>query len=116
LPSIDDALIVTPDQGPPIMAEVRSHLDEATVRAIALESTEGLRGGVAVRSAGGPLEVPVGEAARPLARFDRCCWRQGQDAAGRRSTPADPSQPATAEGAKRRDRSVFDRDQGYRSI
>jgi len=62
LPPIDDALIVTSDQGPPTMAEVQSHLDEATVRAIALQSTEGLRRGVAVRSAGGPLEVPVGEA------------------------------------------------------
>ena len=35
LPPIDDALLITPDKGAPIIAEVQSHLDEATVRAIA---------------------------------------------------------------------------------
>ena len=62
LPPIDDALVITPDKGAPIIAEVQSHLDEGTVRAIALQSTAGLRRGVAALAAGGPLEVPVGEA------------------------------------------------------
>src|SRR5271169_868228 len=62
LPPIDDALVVTPDKGAPIIAEVQSHLDEATVRAIALQSTAGLRRGVVAHATGGPLEVPVGEA------------------------------------------------------
>src|SRR5262245_20413997 len=61
LPPIEDALIVMPDQGDPVMAEVQSHLDTTTVRAIALQSTAGLRRGSAVRTAGGPLKVPVGE-------------------------------------------------------
>ena len=38
LPPIDDALLITPGNGAPIIAEVQSHLDEATVRAIALQS------------------------------------------------------------------------------
>ena len=46
LPPIDDALVITPDKGAPIIAEVQSHLDEATVRALALQSTAGLRRGV----------------------------------------------------------------------
>ena len=62
LPPIDDALVITPDKGAPIVAEVQSHLDEATVRAIALQSTAGLRRGVVAHPTGGPLEVPVGEA------------------------------------------------------
>jgi F-type H+/Na+-transporting ATPase subunit beta len=61
LPPIDDALIIVPDKGDPIIAEVQSHLDSTTVRAIALQSTSGLRRGTAVRAAGGPLKVPVGE-------------------------------------------------------
>jgi len=62
LPPIDDALVITPDKGVPIIAEVQSHLDEGTVRAIALQSTAGLRRGVAAHATGGPLKVPVGEA------------------------------------------------------
>ena len=61
LPRVEDALLVTPDKGTPIIAEVQSHLDETTVRAIALQSTAGLRRGAAVHAAGGPLQVPVGE-------------------------------------------------------
>src|SRR6202047_4544153 len=62
LPPIDDALIIMPNTDAPIIAEGQSHLDETTVRAIALQSTAGLRRGVAARASGGPLEVPVGEA------------------------------------------------------
>jgi F-type H+-transporting ATPase subunit beta len=61
LPPIEDALVVTPGKGAPIMAEVQSHLDGTTVRAIALQSTSGLQRGAAVQAAGGPLQVPVGE-------------------------------------------------------
>jgi F-type H+-transporting ATPase subunit beta len=54
LPPIDDALLITPDKGAPIIAEVQSHLDETTVRAIALQPTAGLRRGVAAHVSGGP--------------------------------------------------------------
>src|SRR5262245_20899296 len=61
LPPIEDALVVTPEAGIPIMAEVQAHLDNTTVRAIALQSTAGLRRGAAVEAGGGPLQVPVGQ-------------------------------------------------------
>ena len=62
LPPINDALVITPDNGAPLTAEVQSHLDDAMVRAIALQSTAGLRRGAAARATVGPLEVPVGDA------------------------------------------------------
>ena len=62
LPPIDDALIIMPNTDTPIIAEVQAHLDETTVQAIALQSTAGLRRGVAVHPVGGPLQVPVGDA------------------------------------------------------
>jgi F-type H+/Na+-transporting ATPase subunit beta len=61
LPKIDDALVVTPRAGAPIKAEVQSHLDETTVRAIALQATSGLQRGAVAQATGRPLEVPVGE-------------------------------------------------------
>jgi F-type H+-transporting ATPase subunit beta len=62
LPMIEEALVIMTDDGPPILAEVQAHLDERTVRALALRSTNGLRRGAPVRASGGPIEVPVGEA------------------------------------------------------
>jgi F-type H+-transporting ATPase subunit beta len=62
LPLIEEALVIMTDDGPPIIAEVQAHLDDGTVRALALRSTNGLRRGAPVRASGGPIEVPVGEA------------------------------------------------------
>ena len=53
LPPIDDALLITRDKSTPIIAEVQSHLDETTVRAIALQSTAGLRRGVVAHPTAG---------------------------------------------------------------
>jgi F-type H+-transporting ATPase subunit beta len=61
LPLIEEALAIVTDEGPPIVAEVQAHLDERTVRALALRSTNGLRRGASVRASGGPVAVPVGE-------------------------------------------------------
>ncbi|TSD90630.1 F0F1 ATP synthase subunit beta [Mycobacterium sp. KBS0706] len=62
LPRLDEALIVEWDQPEPLMLEVQAHLDERTVRAVALQATAGLRRGAAVRPTGGPIAVPVGDA------------------------------------------------------
>ncbi len=43
-----------------ILAFVHSHLGQSTVRAIAVDSTRGLRRGCDVRCDGRPLEIPVG--------------------------------------------------------
>lgn len=61
LPGIDDALVIFRDDGSTILAEVQSHLDPSTVRAIALQTTAGLRRGQRVSAPGGPIMVPVGE-------------------------------------------------------
>lgn len=60
LPAINEALEVGGDMA--LVAEVQAHLDERTVRAVAMQSTEGLCRGVPVRATGGAIPVPVGEA------------------------------------------------------
>ena len=44
-----------------VTLEVAQHLDERTVRAIALSGTDGLRRGDEVTATGAPISVPVGE-------------------------------------------------------
>ncbi|AKJ70429.1 F0F1 ATP synthase subunit beta [Pandoraea thiooxydans] len=62
LPRVDEALTVQADGAGTILAEVQAHLDARTVRALALQSTAGLRRGAAARAHGGPIAVPVGDA------------------------------------------------------
>ncbi|NLA42576.1 F0F1 ATP synthase subunit beta [Candidatus Saccharibacteria bacterium] len=59
LPAIYDALHAEVDKRI-ITLEVAQHLDEHTIRAIALSSTDGLRRGGAVKATGAPISVPVG--------------------------------------------------------
>ena len=60
LPQIDEALEVQAE--PPMIAEVQAYLDERTVRAVAMQSTGGLRRGASARATGAPITTPVGEA------------------------------------------------------
>ena len=60
LPAIHDALELKA-QDRTVVLEVAQHLDEKTVRAIALSSTDGLKRGDAVSATGAPISVPVGE-------------------------------------------------------
>merc|ERR1712093_442939 len=59
LPSILNALEVE-DFPIRVVLEVAQHLGENTVRTIAMDSTEGLQRGQAVRDEGAPINVPVG--------------------------------------------------------
>ena len=59
LPAIYDALIIHGDTT--VTLEVAQHLDENTVRAIALSSTDGLKRGQEVEATGAPISVPVGD-------------------------------------------------------
>src|SRR5688572_14395647 len=59
LPAIYDALQVKRD-GVVVTLEVAQHLDEHTVRTIALSSTDGLKRGDDVTATGAPISVPVG--------------------------------------------------------
>jgi F-type H+-transporting ATPase subunit beta len=67
LPEINYALeIMVPagDGGEPrrLVAEVQQHLGDDRVRAVAMDSTDGLSRGIDVTDTGGPITVPVGDA------------------------------------------------------
>ncbi len=62
LPAINSALVVEWDRPEPLVLEVHSHVDPATVRGIALQATAGLARNTPVRATGAPISVPVGEA------------------------------------------------------
>ncbi len=61
LPRISEALRVTRDRGDTLVAEVQSHLDLTTLRAVALQPTSGLRRGAMVEATGHPITMPVGD-------------------------------------------------------
>ena len=61
LPAILNAL-TTSNNGKKLVLEVAQHLGESTVRAIAMDATEGLVRGQPVTDMGAPIEVPVGSA------------------------------------------------------
>ena len=44
-----------------LIAEVQQHLGDDRVRAVAMDSTDGLARGTDVRDTGGPISVPVGD-------------------------------------------------------
>ncbi len=60
LPAILNAL-ETDNHGTRLVLEVAQHLGENTVRAIAMDGTEGLVRGQEVKDTGGPISVPVGD-------------------------------------------------------
>ena len=62
LPNILDALEIDRPGNTPIVLEVQQHIGEDRIRAISMESTDGLMRGMAVRSIGSPIMMPSGEA------------------------------------------------------
>jgi F-type H+-transporting ATPase subunit beta len=62
LPPINTALIVEWDRDEPLILEVHGHVDEATVRCIALQATAGLARNTKARATGLPITAPVGDA------------------------------------------------------
>jgi F-type H+/Na+-transporting ATPase subunit beta len=60
LPEIYSALRISVD-GRDLIAEVQQHLGDDRVRAVAMDSTDGLARGLDVHDTGGPISVPVGE-------------------------------------------------------
>tara|TARA_B110000503_G_scaffold123048_1_gene188304 strand:- start:3383 stop:4888 length:1506 start_codon:yes stop_codon:yes gene_type:complete len=62
LPKIYNSLTVMKDDGSKVVLEVQSHLGQNTIRAISMDSTEGLVRGAIVTDSGNPIMVPVGEA------------------------------------------------------
>ena len=60
LPAIYSALSIQTDHGE-LIAEVQQHLGDDRVRAVAMDSTDGLARGTEVVDTGGPISVPVGD-------------------------------------------------------
>src|SRR5579864_6571385 len=60
LPAILNAMETT-NQGNRLVLEVAQHLGESTVRAVAMDTSEGLVRGQEVTDTGQPIAVPVGE-------------------------------------------------------
>jgi F-type H+-transporting ATPase subunit beta len=61
LPSILNAVNITrPDTKEILVVEVQQHLGDNVVRAVAMDSTDGLQRGIKAVDTGGPISVPVG--------------------------------------------------------
>jgi F-type H+/Na+-transporting ATPase subunit beta len=61
LPEIYSALRITRPDGSELIAEVQQHLGDDRLRAVAMDSTDGLARGTDVVDTGGPISVPVGD-------------------------------------------------------
>ncbi len=61
LPEIFNALELTREDGAKLVLEVQQHLGEDSVRAIAMDGTEGLMRGMDVRDTGKAIAMPTGE-------------------------------------------------------
>ncbi|MEZ7924995.1 MAG: F0F1 ATP synthase subunit beta [Flavobacteriales bacterium] len=61
LPNIYDALEITKANGSKVILECQQHIGEDTVRAISMDSTDGLSRGMEVIASGSPILMPVGE-------------------------------------------------------
>lgn len=64
LPQILNALTIKREDGSTLVLEVQQHLGEDLVRAIAMDSSEGLVRGTEVLDTGKPIRVPTGENVR----------------------------------------------------
>jgi len=61
LPEILDALEIIRENGQKVILECQQHVGEDTIRAIAMDSTDGLRRGMDVRPMGTPIVMPTGD-------------------------------------------------------
>lgn len=61
LPAIHDAVEIVRPDGRTLLAEIQQHIGEWSVRAVAMDSTDGLCRGVEAVSHYAPISMPVGE-------------------------------------------------------
>ena len=98
-----------------LIAEVQQHLGDDRVRAVAMDSTDGLSRGTVCVDTEGPISVPVGDAT--LGRLWNVIGEPIDEAGaapGGRRALGDPSRPACVPRPLAQDRDVRDRDQGHR--
>jgi F-type H+-transporting ATPase subunit beta len=91
LPEINNALQIAMPDGGTLIAEVQQHLGDDRVRAVAMDSTDGLARGIDVVDTGESITVPVGE--RTLGHL----W----NVIGERIDTVDGGDGAGAEGGER---------------
>jgi F-type H+-transporting ATPase subunit beta len=60
LPELQDAVVVTKQDGKEVVMEVQQEIGDNAVRCIAMDSTDGFRRGDPVRATGDAIKVPVG--------------------------------------------------------
>lgn len=60
LPQIHEALSITREDGTQLIVECHQHIGENTIRAIAMDSTDGLHRGMPVEASGKTITVPTG--------------------------------------------------------
>src|SRR5919112_4176152 len=61
LPEIYSAITIDRGEGEVLVCEVQQHLGDDRVRAVAMDTADGLARGVEVIDTGGPISVPVGD-------------------------------------------------------
>ncbi|QIA06276.1 F0F1 ATP synthase subunit beta [Draconibacterium halophilum] len=61
LPSIHDALEIPREDKESLIIECQQHIGENTIRCVAMDSTDGLQRGSAVKNLGSPITMPKGE-------------------------------------------------------
>ncbi|MCX6387735.1 MAG: F0F1 ATP synthase subunit beta [Solirubrobacterales bacterium] len=61
LAAINSAITIQRDGDEPLVCEVQQHLGDDRIRAVAMDTTDGLARGVEVVDTGGPITVPVGK-------------------------------------------------------
>lgn len=64
LPDIYEALEITREDGSKLIIECEQHIGENTIRAIAMDSTDGLSRDMEVLATGKPITMPIGEQVR----------------------------------------------------
>ncbi len=114
LPEINHAITIDRGEQGVLVCEVQQHLGDDRVRAVAMDSTDGLARGMEVGDTGGPITVPVGPATlgrifNVLGDADRP-RRPGR----RRGALADPPSRPDGRGPHPDHRDVRDRHQGRR--
>lgn len=64
LPKIHDALEIVKSKEEKLIVECQQHIGENSIRAIAMDSTDGLQRGMQAQSTGSPIKMPVGDQIR----------------------------------------------------
>ena len=64
LPRIYDALEIIKPNDEKVIVECQQHIGENTVRAVSMDSTDGLKRGLSVKATGNPILMPIGDSVK----------------------------------------------------